>query len=172
MSALYPLKFHPVYQAYLWGGRRLAERFHRAVPDGVVAESWELADRDDGMSVVANGTWAGDTLRDVAGRLGAALLGSACRLEPGRFPLLIKLIDAQQRLSVQVHPDDQTAAAFGGEAKTEAWYILDAPAQATLLAGFTPGMTELMVRSALRDKRLGELLQPVPVACTPSRKAA
>ncbi|MCF7849847.1 MAG: hypothetical protein K9M45_13430, partial [Kiritimatiellales bacterium] len=110
---LYPMKFAPVYKDYIWGGTRIPETYHRDVPEGIYAESWEISDRDDGMSIVANGPLAGKTLKDVLAESGTAILGS--RVAGTSLPLLFKLIDSKQKLSVQVHPNDGNAAACGGE---------------------------------------------------------
>lgn len=161
MRSLYPLRFHPVYQPYLWGGEKIIRHYHRAAPPGRYAESWELSDRPEGMSVVANGVRAGQTLADVVASWRTDLLGRRVRGE--RFPLLIKLIDAAQTLSVQVHPDDQTAAQFGGEAKTEMWYALQADPGAFVYNGVVPGTDEAAFRAALAAGRVETLLRRVPV---------
>ncbi len=159
---LYPLRFKPVYKDYLWGGDKIVRLYRRPEPPGVYAESWEVSDRADGMSVVENGPLAGKDLRELARTSGADLLGT--RVRPGPFPLLIKLIDSRERLSVQVHPNDETARAFGGEAKTEMWYVLDAEAGAGVFAGLKPGVDETVFRQALLSKKLEELMNRVPVA--------
>ncbi len=105
----YPLRFHAVYKDYIWGGRSLAD-LGKILPEGQrVAESWEISAHPNGVSVIANGPLAGISLTDACSKLGRSLLGS--RLpdkDLHRFPLLIKLIDAHDRLSVQVHPDELT----------------------------------------------------------------
>lgn len=156
----YPLVFQPVYQNYLWGGDRIARTFHRLGTPPVCAESWEVSDRDDGMSRVARGACAGQTLRSLMQMWGADLTGAP---RPDRFPLLVKLIDARETLSVQVHPNDETAARFGGEAKTEMWYVLDAAPGAQVYSGFLPGVTRLHVEAAIRAGTLKDLLVSVPV---------
>ena len=161
MSSLYPLRFHPVYQCYLWGGEKIIRHYHRAAPPGRYAESWEISDRPEGMSVVANGERAGQTLADVIASWGADLVGR--RVKGPRFPLLLKLIDAAQTLSVQVHPDDRAAAQFGGEAKTEMWYVLQADPGAFVYNGVVPGTDEAAFRAALAAGRVEALLRRVPV---------
>ena len=152
------MQFKPVYQPYLWGGRDLVNKYARtdAPASGPVAESWEVSDRSDGMSVVASGPWAGRTLHELLAQHGEALLGKMS--QPGHFPLLIKIIDAQKDLSIQVHPDDQTAAQGFGEAKSEAWYVLDAAPGACVYRGFLPGVTEADFDQALRDGTVDELM--------------
>ena len=157
---LYPMKFNPVYKDYPWGGSRIPETFHRDVPAGIYAESWEIADHDDGMSVVANGPMAGRTLRDILQEDPEGIIGT--RTEGSKFPLLIKLIDAKQKLSVQVHPNDATAAEFGGEAKTEMWYLLgDNPTQ--VYCGLKDGVSRDSFLQAVEDGTSGETMQSVPV---------
>jgi mannose-6-phosphate isomerase len=136
----YPLLFRPVYKEYFWGGRRIADRFARTGTPAVCAESWEISAHPDGLSRVANGACAGQTLAALAGQFGAACTGTRAP-DPHRFPLLFKLIDARENLSVQVHPNDENAAAVGGEAKTEAWYVVERGAEASLYSGFKPGVT-------------------------------
>lgn len=161
MKTLYPLLFRPVYQNYIWGGDRIVRQFHRDEPPGVYAESWEVSDRPEGMSVVANGSLKGKRLADLVHELGEDLLGAGRTAD--RFPLLIKLIDARETLSVQVHPDDAAAGRTGGEAKSEMWYVLDADPAACVYAGLQPGVTESTLREAIRDQSLDPLLHVVPV---------
>jgi mannose-6-phosphate isomerase len=111
------------------------------------------------MSVVREGPFAGRTLADLAADLGPRLLGS--RVRGPAFPLLIKLIDARERLSVQVHPDDESAARGGGEAKTEMWYVLEADPGARVFAGLRPGAGPDDLRRALATDRFEPLLQSV-----------
>jgi mannose-6-phosphate isomerase len=160
--ALHPLHFRPVYRDYLWGGRRLAEVYHRELPLGVIAESWEISDRPEGMSVVDRGPWSGRSLHDLVETLGPALIGSAAPL--GRFPLLIKVIDAAARTSVQVHPDETTAAWLGGEPKTEIWYALHGPARQRVFAGLRAGVDRRAFEAGMRGGAFEPLLQPVELA--------
>src|SRR5579864_2546072 len=125
---LYPLRFEPIYQYRLWGGRRLAELLSAPLPsDGPIGEAWVLSDRDDHQSLVANGPLKGRTLRDVIERFGEQLMG---KLSPGfrRFPLLLKFLDAREMLSVQVHPSDvyPDLIPAGETGKTEAWVVIEA----------------------------------------------
>ncbi len=156
-----PLRLRPVYQSYIWGGDRIIHKYHRDLPPGIYAESWEVSDRPEGMSVVEGGPFAGRSLKDLVEADSMALLGRPA-LE-GRFPLLVKLIDARERLSVQVHPDDAAAARWGGEPKTEAWYVLEASPGATLYAGWRPGTDRAAVEEAIRTGRIEDLLNVVPV---------
>lgn len=159
-SELYPFLLEPAYKDYIWGGSRIPARFNRKQPEGVYAESWELSDRPEGMSVVANGPLKGEPLAALVSRFGRELLGHGIR--SNAFPLLVKLIDARERLSIQVHPDDAAAARGIGEAKTEAWHILDAPHGGQVFAGLKPGVSEASFLAALEAGTLEGSLQPVP----------
>src|SRR5712672_949011 len=137
---LYPYKFTPALIERVWGGNALS-RYGKPIPSGKrIGESWEISDRDDVQSVVANGPDKGKTLREQIHAHGAELLGTNCG-KATRFPLLIKLLDARERLSLQVHPPSAVAAKLGGEPKTEIWYILEAAPDAHLIARLKRGMT-------------------------------
>ena len=154
------MTFKPVYKDYPWGGTRIPETYHRDVPPGIYAESWEIADHQDGMSIVANGPLAGKTFREVLESDSLSIMGS--RVVGTKFPLLIKLIDARQKLSVQVHPNDETAAVFGGEAKTEMWYLLgDNDTQ--VYCGFQDGVTRKNFLQAVENGTCGETMHAIPV---------
>ena len=154
------MKFIPIYKDYPWGGSRIPETYPRDLPAGTYAESWEITDRDDGMSVVTNGPLAGQTLREVLKANPSEILGS--RVEGSAFPLLIKLIDAKQKLSIQVHPDDTSATEYGGEAKTEAWYLLgDNPAN--VYCGFNEGIAKADFLQAIKNGTTGETLRRLPI---------
>ena len=149
---LYPLKFVPAYKTRIWGGSQLATVLKREVPhsDEPVGEAWELSDRDDVNSVVAEGPLAGKTIRELVASYGSALLGSRCR-DLSRFPLLVKLIDAGERLSLQVHPDAAACARLGrgAEPKTEMWYVIAAERGAKIFAGLRPRATRLQLAEYL-----------------------
>lgn len=153
-----PIRFLPVYKSYLWGGRVIPEHFGRsdAPTAGPVAESWELSDRDEGMSRVADGVHIGKSLRELLSEDRAALLGTS--MAGAVFPLLIKVIDAAQSLSVQVHPDDESAPKVHGEAKSEAWYVLDARPGAFIYRGIQPGVTPEQFRKAVEAGGVEKLL--------------
>ncbi len=158
VAPVYPLCFKPVYQPYIWGGDRIIRRFRRPEPAGVYAESWEVSDRPE---VITNGALKGKSLRDAMRRLGAKLVGEGRKDKV--FPLLIKLIDARETLSVQVHPDDESAQKHGGEPKTEMWYVIEADPDACVYAGLQPGTDRKTFRQAVRDGSLEDLLTIVPV---------
>lgn len=164
---LYPLTFIPVLKNYLWGGRNLAELGRQLPPDGVVAESWEIAAHPDGDACVANGPWAGLPLSALQERLGLRLVGrrNAWAQARGKFPLLVKLLDAQAPLSVQVHPDDAYAQTHEGNelGKTEMWVVLHAEPGARLILGVKPGADATTFRQALAAGCVETLLHELPV---------
>ncbi len=156
-----PMILKPAYQDYIWGGDRIIRHFQREEPDGIYAESWEVSDRPEGPSTVVNGPHAGTRLAELVARDPEGLVGRGAAGD--RFPLLVKLIDAKQTLSVQVHPDDEAAAAFGGEAKTEMWYILQADPGAAVYAGFSRPIAPERVRQLAESGEIESHLQKVPV---------
>jgi mannose-6-phosphate isomerase len=164
---LYPLLFEPVLKDYIWGGRTL-EKLGRALPpEGPIAESWEIAGHEDGTTVVSNGRFAGLPLTAVQEELGLDLVGrdSAWAQERGKFPLLIKLLDASRPLSVQVHPRDDYALAHEGNelGKTEMWVVLDAEPGAELILGVKKGTTPQTFREGIQSGKLEPFLHHVPV---------
>ncbi|MBS0210854.1 MAG: class I mannose-6-phosphate isomerase [Planctomycetes bacterium] len=137
---LYPLRFEPILRRYLWGGRRLATVLHKPLPPGDdYAESWELCDRKDDQSAVTAGPLRDATLGELVQTCGRDLLGRHAPLD--RFPLLIKLLDAQKVLSVQVHPHDAQAALLSPPdlGKTEAWLVLATEPGSVIYAGLKRG---------------------------------
>ena len=167
MTKLYPLVFEPVLKNYVWGGRNLAGLGRSLPADGVVAESWEIAAHEDGATPVTNGAFAGRTLPDLQAELGLDLVGAAnaWAQERGKFPLLVKLLDAEQALSVQVHPDDTYALRREGNelGKTEMWVVLAAKPGAELILGVRPGTTREAFREALVAGHPEPFLHRVPV---------
>lgn len=165
--SLYPLTFTPALKDYLWGGRNLETMFGRQLPPGVIAESWEISAHDDGQSVVANGPYAGLTLRQLHEQMGIDLIGSRSQWaqDRGKFPLLIKLLDAAQVLSVQVHPDDAYALANEGNelGKTEMWVVLHAEPGAGVILGVSEGTTPEKFRQGIEDGDLSPYMHRIPV---------
>jgi mannose-6-phosphate isomerase len=148
---LYPLRFEPIYQYRLWGGRRLADLLTAPLPgDGPIGEAWVLSDRDDHESHVANGPLKGRTIGQLLEQSPEQLLGKLAR-RFRRFPLLLKFLDAREMLSVQVHPADaRTDLLPAGETgKTEAWVVLEAGPESRIYAGLKPGTTADDLRRAL-----------------------
>lgn len=155
-----PILLQPVYKEYIWGGDRLLHEFHRRLNPGIYAEAWEIADHPDGQTRIINGPDAGATLSQAIARRGPELLGAG-RTDTA-FPLLVKIIDARETLSVQVHPDDTTAARFGGEAKSEMWVVLSATPDAHIYSGFKPGVTPADFENARVRGTIPSLLQRFP----------
>jgi mannose-6-phosphate isomerase len=164
---IYPLTFDPAFRDYVWGGRNLETLYGRKLPPGIIAESWEISGHPSAPTVAAAGYWAGRGLPEIMTSLGERLVGERGRwaLERDKFPLLIKLLDANQDLSVQVHPDDEYALEHeGGElGKTEMWYVLHAEPGAEVILGVRPGITRADFRAALETGRLESVLHKVPV---------
>jgi mannose-6-phosphate isomerase len=151
---MYPIRFEPIYQDYVWGGDRIASKYRRTAKVDRIAESWEISDRDDGMSVATNGAYRGKSLRELVRMLGEDLYGRGQKFD--RFPLLLKIIDAKQNLSIQVHPDEQTASSLQGEPKTEMWYILD---EGSVYAGIKKEVSEKQFFDAIQSNRVDECLE-------------
>lgn len=159
-APLYPLTFTPIFKDYPWGGRNL-EHFGRDLPPGIVAESWDIAAHPNGSSPVRAGVYLGKLLNDLVRELGESLVGerSAAAVAAGRFPLLIKLLDANTWLSVQVHPDDAYALEHEQDlGKTEMWIVLEARPGAALLYGFKQPLTQSDYAQAIADGRSAEPL--------------
>lgn len=161
----YPIKFEPVYKQILWGGKNIEKHFKRKVPYEKVAESWELCCRDDGMGIAANGAFKGRSLSEIIQDNSASILGDrVAEKYRGFFPLLIKTIDANDRLSVQVHPDDDYAKKHGeSNGKNEIWYIIDCKPDAKLIYGLKPDITKEKFLKAIEDKKIGSTLNEVSV---------
>src|SRR6266446_7605377 len=141
LRMLYPLTFQPLLKQRVWGGRKLEQLYQKPLPPGVpIGESWEISDRSGDVSSITNGPLAGKDLHWLVEHHRQELLGST-KLQHGRFPLLVKILDAEQKLSLQVHPPPDKAARLGGEPKTEMWYIADAAPGAELFVGLKRGVT-------------------------------
>lgn len=163
--SVHPLVFEPIYKAKIWGGRRIFDFFNRSRPnDEPIGESWELADLEEDATRVASGPTRGRSLTELVAEWAEGLLGKA-ELFDGRFPLLIKFLDAQESLSVQVHPTEGVARKLGGNVrvKHEAWYILDAEPDGAIYHGLEPGVTADSFREAMISGRVGGVLRRVPV---------
>jgi len=157
---LYPLRFEPIYQYRLWGGRRLSNLLSTPLPgDGPIGEAWVLSDRDDHQSQVANGPLKGQTIGELMEEFRGQLMG---KLAPRfrRFPLLLKFLDAHELLSVQVHPSDAHPELIpaGDTAKTEAWVVIDAEKGSHIYAGLRSGTTSGILRQSLDDGTIADHL--------------
>ena len=157
-----PLLFEPIFQERVWGGRRLESMFRKKLPPGKqIGESWEIVDRPEAQSVVREGPWRGRTLHDLWLENREELFGEIA--DSARFPLLIKLLDAEETLSLQVHPPAARAEELGGEAKTEFWYIVQAASDAKLYVGLQRHSSRAKIEQALRDDSVAEHLHAVAV---------
>lgn len=162
-----PLTFAPRLKHYMWGGRRLADLFGRDLPEGVVAESWEVSGHASEPSLVDRGPLAGRDLPVLVAEYGVSLVGARGReaAERGVFPLLVKLLDATHALSVQVHPDNEYAAAHNLDepGKTEMWYVLHAEQGACIIHGLRAGIDRAALRRAVSRGTVPDCLNRVPV---------
>ncbi len=158
------LKLKPACKDYLWGGHKLAEEYGVAYDGPVLAEAWTLSCHPDGASVIVNGPYQGQTLREYLESEGKEVLGENCRRFED-FPILIKFIDARDSLSIQVHPDNAYALKEEGQyGKTEVWYVMDAEEGAFLYYGFKHEISEEEFERRIRDNTLPEVLHAAPVS--------
>lgn len=159
-------KLEPAYKDYIWGGNKLKREYNKNSPYEITAESWELSCHKNGQTHISGGEYDGKTLSEViceAKALGINLLGTRCN-EFSDFPVLIKLIDANQALSIQVHPNDEYAREKeGGFGKTEVWYVVSADEGAELIYGFARDVSRDELRYAIEKSELSPLLNSVPV---------
>ncbi len=160
MTQLYPLKFHPILKDKIWGGSRLKNLLNKPTDSDKCGESWEISAVQDNLSVVSNGFLAGNNLQELVEVYMGDLVGDKIYQKFGiEFPLLIKFVDANAVLSIQVHPDDELAKkrhnAFG---KTEMWYIVHADENAELIAGFNREMNKETYLKHLQNKTLKDIL--------------
>lgn len=160
----YPLQCKPVFKDRVWGGRAL-EQFGLELPEGHIGEGWMIGDHPNGTTTVVNGELAGMGLDQIREQYGSVLFGSKGFSEKnGRFPLLIKLLDCQDDLSVQVHPNDHYDRLPQGElGKTEMWYILDAKPGAKIICGLKKGVSREQLAAAIDENRIMDCLNEISV---------
>jgi mannose-6-phosphate isomerase len=160
-SGLYPLTFEPRFKERVWGGRTLETLYAKHLPASVpIGESWEIADRPGDESVIVNGPLAGRSLRWLMQEHGSEVLGDAGPTLDGRFPLLCKILDARQRLSLQVHPPQHAQL---GESKTEMWYIAAADPGAELFVGLRAGVTRAAFEGAVAKGTVADCFHRIEV---------
>lgn len=162
MENLYPLKFEPIYKDYIWGGTNLRSKLNKKTPNTITkcAESWEISTIEDNISVVSNGFLAGNNLQELIEIYMGDLVGDKVFNKFGdEFPLLIKLIDANDTLSIQVHPDNEIAKqrhhAYG---KTEMWYIIESEPDSRIITGFNKDITKDEYQQHLDSGTLDKIL--------------
>lgn len=155
------IRFRPLYQQRVWGGRSLETLYQRELPTAAdpYGESWEIVDREGEQSVVIGGEYAGKTLHELWTQHREEVFGDA--VESERFPLLIKILDARDDLSIQVHPPQAVADELGGEPKTEMWYIAQADEGATLYVGQKEGVTRADFEKALSNGSVEDVVHAI-----------
>jgi mannose-6-phosphate isomerase len=165
MANAEPIVFEPLPMERVWGGRRLEDLYGKTLPQGAsIGESWEIVDREDAQSVVHSGTFRGTTLHELWSRQRGEIFGVAYESHTApRFPILIKLLDARETLSVQVHPPPQMSETLGGEPKTEMWYFADAAPGASIYVGLKQGVTREQFERLLRESRVEEALHVISI---------
>ncbi len=163
---LYPLKFKKVFIEKVWGGRNLESKLNMKLPKGKnIGESWEVSAHPNGMGIVENGFLAGKTLQEIYDEYKGELVGEKVYQEYGRtFPLLIKYLDVNDRLSIQVHPDDEVALKNHKElGKSESWYIIDASDDAVLIMGMKDGITKEIFMEKARNNDFSNMFEEITV---------
>jgi mannose-6-phosphate isomerase len=164
MSILYPLVFQPIFKERVWGGRELERLFNKKLPAAKpIGESWEISDRPGDESIVVNGSFAGKTLRWLMQNYSPEILGRTRPAAENRFPILCKILDAREKLSLQVHPPAAKAAELNGEPKTEMWFIADAGPQAELFVGLKRGVTRSEFEGNIATGSVAECFHRAPV---------
>lgn len=157
-----PISFEPLFFERIWGGQRLASFYRKNIPaDRRIGESWEMVDRADAQSMVKSGPLTDRSLHDIWVNFRPEIFGKAP--DTPRFPLLIKLLDCQKKLSLQVHPPTDVATALGGEPKTECWYVAEASSSAELYLGFHETVEPEQFRKAIESGVVAELTHRIPV---------
>lgn len=165
MQVTQTIRFEPIFMERVWGGRRLESLYGKRLPAGSrIGESWEIVDREEAQSVVHEGELRGLTLNDLWSHHREAVFGSRFSDAGPRFPLLLKILDAQDRLSVQVHPTPEVADELHGEPKTEVWFIAEAETGADLFVGLNEGVTRESFRKALEEGRVSDAIHRIPVS--------
>ncbi len=154
-----PLILSPAYKDYLWGGDKIITMFNRGVKLNPCAESWEASSREEGRSMIENGAYKGAYLNDLIKNCPELFGGEQC----SQFPLLIKLIDANKHLSIQVHPNEDKAHLYQGESKSEMWYVIDAEPQSKIYLGLNENISKQSLQEAIREGSLEELMRAIEV---------
>lgn len=156
----YPLLLDPVYKDYIWGGQSIVQKYFRAVDHQLVAESWELSSRPEGVNAILNGKYQGYFLSQLIEAFPYEILGKS---DCSNIPILNKIIDATQTLSIQVHPCNHKSLVYGGEPKSEAWIVLDAKPGSVIYAGFNQNVSSQLLLQAITTKQVEKLLNRIEV---------
>ena len=157
-----PFTFQPIFIERMWGGRRLESEFHKKLPPHKrIGESWEIVDRSEAQSVVAGGPLGGRTLHELWTQQREEIFGDLA--DTPRFPLLIKILDAQEKLSLQVHPPENVASKLGGEPKSEFWYVAAANPDAEVFVGFREPITRDTFEEKLRNGTVIDCIHKIAV---------
>lgn len=164
-----PLVFEPLFMERVWGGRRLETIYGKRLPSAaLIGESWEIVDRPEAQSVVHEGPLRGETLHNLWCKHREEIFGHVpegqSRTGVSRFPILAKLLDAQENLSLQVHPPAKVAKKLGGESKSELWYVADAAPKSRIYAGIKKSATRSVFEKALEKGKVEEHLHAIEVA--------
>jgi mannose-6-phosphate isomerase len=158
-----PLVFEPLFMERVWGGRRLETLYGKRLPSAAtIGESWEIVDRPEAQSVVHEGPLRGETLHNLWSKHRKAIFGQVP--DSPRFPILAKLLDAQEHLSLQVHPPAKIAKKLGGESKSELWYVADAAPKARIYAGVKRGTERAIFEKAIENGKVEQHLHSLDVA--------
>ncbi len=164
---IYPLKFHEIFKEKIWGGRRLESCLGKSIPKNkLIGESWEIADHGKDISIVKNGMLKGENLKKLIKNFKKEIIGKDVKLSRGgRFPLLFKYIDAFQKLSIQVHPDDEYAYLNERDetGKTEAWYVIWAKPGAQLVCGLKEDVNRNILKEAIKSKKIEDCLNYITI---------
>lgn len=157
-----PITFQPLYMQRIWGGRQLEETYGRKLPlpDVPYGEAWEIVDREEAQSVVAEGEFAGKSLHELWTKHREEIFGTGLP-DSERFPLLIKILDSADDLSIQVHPPADIAAELGGEPKTEMWFIADAKPGSKLYVGLREGVTRASFEAAIGNGTVADQVHAI-----------
>lgn len=164
MESIYPMFLEPVYKNYIWGGTRIKNNLQKNTPYEKTAESWEISANKNGQTIIKNGEYKGKTIQDLFNsNLKNTIFGTKCN-EMAVFPLLIKFIDAENNLSVQVHPDDEYAKKFENDiGKTEMWYIMDCKDNCELILGLNEEVNNENKKELLSQKNIEKYLKKVKI---------
>ncbi|MCK6380083.1 MAG: class I mannose-6-phosphate isomerase [Leptospiraceae bacterium] len=154
------IKFLPIYKEKIWGGRKLHTHLSRNLPEGKIGESWEISDYGDDISIICNGELQGMNFREAYLKYPKEILGENISLKKG-FPLLVKIIDASENLSIQVHPDDEYTLKYDkkNSGKKEAWYILQTDKDSSIICGFSVDTTKTDYQKLVKENRAENILQ-------------